>query len=525
MNSSAIPKTLIFLAATTVCWPGTNVLAQVSDDDEELGMIVIENPYADEEYEDMGPGEDSQGYRLIEDDEGDDWVEPPSQTEMDAEELKRLYVLYREAIDNADYLEADTLAKRVVELSIKVNGLESMDSARAIANLGIVQHGNKDYESAMLNFTASIGIIERVDNRLSASLVNPLQGLAATQASLGQPALARQTYQRAVHVSHVNDGPHNQDQVKTLQSIAELHVSMGDFQEASDIQENIYSIQARNIDPESLDILPALENKATWQHRLQSYQGERQTWRRIIEVIERHKGKESLDLIEPLTNLGKSYLFVSPAQYDYQPDVSSSSGETYLRRANRIADKNPDSNWETVEDTLLALGDFYILSGRPNRAEKVYQEAWTMLSEGNDPDRVRNRRNHMETVNVLQNVFPPKYYNSERTDDGRAPPESFTEGTMTFSFAVAPNGRIVNLVNVETEPAELEEFGKVVARSLRRLIYRPRSVEGKLAGTSGVEYTHDFFYRPSDLPSRKKTPVVPAVEEPAEQESPSDDSE
>jgi hypothetical protein len=50
-------------------------------------------------------------------------------------------------------------------------------------------------------------------------------------------------------------------------------------------------------------------------------------------------------------------------------------------------------------------------------------------------------------------------------------------------------------------------------------------VEGKLAGTSGVEYTHDFFYRPSDLPSRKKTPVVPAVEEPADQESPSDDSE
>ena len=527
MKSSATHKSLISLAATLMCWPGTSSLAQVPDDDEELGMIVIENPYAEESFTDEDnpdPGENTSGYRLIEDDEGDDWVEPPSQKEMDAEELKRLDVLYREAVDNADYLEADTLAKRVVELSIRVNGLESMDSARAIANLGIVQHGNKDFESAMLNFTASIGIIERVDNRFSASLVNPLQGLAATQASLGQPTLARQTYQRAVHVSHVNEGPHNDSQVATLQSIAELHVSMGDYKEANEIQESIYSIQARNIDPDSLDILPALENKATWQHRLQSYQGERQTWRKVIDVIERHKGKDSLDLIKPLTNLGKSYLFVSPAQYDYQPEASVSSGEAYLRRANRIADDNPDSTWQIVEDTLLSLGDYYILSGRPNRAEKVYQEAWTMLSEDNDRERLISRHDHMETVNILQNVYPPKYYNSERVDDGRPPPDSFTEGTMTFSYAVAPNGRIVNLVNVETEPAELEEFSKVVARSLRRLMYRPRSAEGKLVGTAGVEYTHDFFYRPSDLPSRNVTPVEPAVEEPTAQDSPSDGS-
>ncbi len=513
-----------------ICWPFASALAQEPDSDEELGMIVIENPYAGEDFveedvDDQGPGAEMRGYRLIEDDEGDDWVEPPSQKEKDADELLRLYVLYREAMDNGDLLEADTLAKRVVELSIAVNGLDSMDSARAIANLGIVQHGNQEFESAMLNFTASIEIIERIDNRLSGALINPLQGLAATQAAMGQPALARQTYQRAIHVSHVNEGPHNADQVDSLQSIAELHVSMGDFKKASDIQENIYSIQARNIDPLSLDILPALENKANWQHRLQSYQGERQTWRKIISLLEDHKGKESLELIEPLTNLGKSYLFVSPVQYDYQPDVSSSSGEAYLRRANRIADNNPDSNWLIVEDTLLSLGDFYILSGRPNRAEKEYQEAWALLSEGNDEERLRSRRDHMETVNVLQNVYPPKYYNSERTDNGQRPPDSFAQGTMTFSFAVTPNGRIANLVNIETEPAELQEFATIVARSLRRLMYRPRTEDGKLVGTLGIEYTHEFYYRPSDLPSQKSSLDAPETEESTEQDPPPDAGE
>jgi tetratricopeptide (TPR) repeat protein len=528
MKSSATSKLLIFLAATLIGWSSTRALAQATDDDEELEFILIgedqdgledQEDFYDEENEDTGIGEQSENYRLIEDDEEDDWVEPASQKEADGEELKRLYVLYREAMESKSLLEADTLAKRVVELSIRVNGLDSMDSARAITNLGIVQHSNQDYESAMLNFTASIGIIERIDNRLSAELINPLRGLAASEAASGQPALARQTYQRAVHISHVNEGPHNQQQVQTLQSIAELHLSMGDFKEANDIQENIFELQARNIDPLSLDILPALQNKAIWQHRLQSYQGERLTWRQIINVIERQHGKESLDLIEPLTNLGKSYLFVSPSQYDYAPDVSSSSGESYLRRANRIAETNPDSNWEIVEDTLLSLGDYYILSGRPNRASKIYEDAWALLSEGNDRDRLRNRWEHMEQVNVLQQVFPPRYYNSERVDNGLPPPENFATGTMSFSFTVAETGRVTDLAIIETEPAELQEFGEVVGRSLRRLLYRPRTNEGKPVATRGVEYIHEFYYRPSDLPSNQQTPVTPAADEPAEQAS------
>ena len=526
MKSSAIPKSLIFLAATSICWPCTSVVAQTAEDDEELKTIQVpghqvqegagEEEYADEEYDDIEFDEETQTYRLIEDDEGDDWVEPPPQSEVDIEELKRLYALYREAMDNKTFLEADSLAKRVVELSIKVNGLDSMDSARAITNLGIVQHANEDYESAILNFQASIGIIERVDNRLSSALINPLQGLAASEAATGNPELARQTYRRAVHVSHVNEGPHNHEQIRTLQSIAELSIAMGDFEGATDIQENIYAIQARNIDPLSLEILPALENKANWQHRLQSYQGERLTWRRMINVIEHNKGKDSLDLIDPLTNLGKSYLFVTPAGYDYQPDVSSSSGETYLRRANRIADSNPDSDWKIVEDTLLSLGDYYILSGRPNRASKVYGEAWSLLSEDNDQERLKSRWDHMEQVNVLQKVVPPKYYNSERTDTGRPPPESFETGSMTFSFTVGPNGRVTELTNLETDPSELKEFSNVVARTLRRLMYRPRIADGELVATQDVIYTHEFYYRPADLPTSQPAPEAQETPDQAE---------
>ncbi|MDH4073757.1 MAG: tetratricopeptide repeat protein, partial [Gammaproteobacteria bacterium] len=380
-------------------------------------------PDADEGFEDVVYDEASRSYRLIEEDGGDDWVEGRSEQELQIEELTRLFELYREALKNKDYLEADTLAKRVVELSIKVNGLDSHDSAKAITNLGIAQHNNGDFESAMRNFIASIDIIERIDDNLSPELINPLQGLAATQAAIGRPDLARLSYQRAVHVSHVNEGPHNPEQVAILESMAELHLSQGDVDDAVDIQEHIFSIQSRKIDPDSLEIIPALEQRAEWQHRLQSYHRERMTWRQIIDILEDNYGKDALQLIPPLTSLGKSYLFISPAELEYAPEVSAASGEAYLRRANRIAAENPESDWRLLGDSLLALSDYYVLSGRANRAAQTMAEAWLLLSEGEDPKRLDVRKEDLEDVVLLQKVYPPRYYNSEREDTGQPPPD------------------------------------------------------------------------------------------------------
>jgi len=496
--------------------------ADPEQDRDELQTIVLdtqaepdETPDPNEGFEDLIFDETTQTYRLIEQDEPpEDRIEPPSEREVQEEELKRLFELYREALDNKDYLEADTLAKRVVELSIKINGLDSHDSARAITNLGIAQHNNGDYESALRNFAASIDIIERIDDNLSPALINPLRGLAATQAAIGRPDLAQLSYQRAVHVSHVNEGPHNKDQIGILESMAELDIAQGDYEEASDIQEHIYAIQARNVDPMSLEMVEALKTQADWQHRLQQYHQERVTWRQIISILESHYGKAGLELIPPLTKLATSYLFVSPAEWEYQPEVSASSGETYLRRANRIAEENPDSTWRIVEDTLLSMGDYYVLSGRPNRASNAYEEAWNLLSEGDDPEKLQARREHLESVKSLQKVYPPRYYNSEREDRGQPAPDSFETGTMAFSFTVSASGRVANLQHLETQPPQITDFDTVVARSLRRLIYRPRIVDGQMVDTPDVIYEHQFFYRPADLPALGE-PEAPA-ESPAD---------
>ena len=152
MQNARIP-TFVFAAIACVCGP---IMAQQSVENasppDGLEMIDLaaerQQPAPDDGFESIEYDEVTQSYRLVIDDAGDDYIEPPSEREMQVNELQRLFDLYREALANKDFLEADTLAKRVVESSIRLNGLDSHDSAKAITNLGIAQHNNRDFEAA-----------------------------------------------------------------------------------------------------------------------------------------------------------------------------------------------------------------------------------------------------------------------------------------------------------------------------------------------------------------------------------------
>ncbi len=412
-------------------------------------------------------------------------------------ELLQSFELYKSSVENGLYEEADTLAKRIIELSIKLYGINSHDSAKALTNLGTVQYHNKDFESAQLNYKAAIDIIERIEDRLHAALINPLKGLGAAQLGAGRPDLAKDTFDRAVHVSHVNEGPHNLMQVEVLDALTETYLTVGEVDEALDVQEKVVNLQLRNVDPESEAALPALEREASWMHRMQHYNAERNAYRKIIRILEESRGSDTVALIPPLTGLGKSYLFVEPYDPEMQNYTPASGGEVYLKRALRIAEESPQSNWEILRGSMLALGDFYTLSGRGARATRAYTETWEFLSA--DEERIASRISSLESAVVLQNVSPTIYYNSARQDDAAIPPENFEQGTIEVGYAINTSGQATNIRLIEARPAGLVEMENEVLREVRSLIHRPRLENGKIVPVDGMIYTHEFFYRPTDL--------------------------
>ena len=164
------------------------------------------------------------------------------------EELQRLFGLYMEARNSDMFDEAEMLAKQLVELSIHSYGYESRQTAHALTDLGELQTSNGDYHAAILNLASAIGIIERIDDRLSVSLVSPLRALGEAHRLSGRADLAIHSWDRAVHVTHVNLGPHNYDQVETLIAISRVLVQEEQHKAANRMRRRIAHLAGRETD-------------------------------------------------------------------------------------------------------------------------------------------------------------------------------------------------------------------------------------------------------------------------------------
>ncbi len=419
-----------------------------------------------------------------------------TEEEMLLDEFER----FKELLGSGALDEADASAKRIIELAISTSGPRSGEMAKALTNLAIVQHQSGEYAAAQQNFESAIEIIEDVEDRLNEALVNPLKGLAAAQLQTGRPDLAAQTYQRAVHVTHVNEGPHNLDQIEILENLAEVQLRVGELETARDLQETIFALNAKRYDANSLEMIPPLMRRADWQHRAGFIFEERATYRRVIRIIEDQLGSDSLALVEPLIFLGRSFFSIDTSgAMSYQP-ATIKSGEIYFKRALRIAVESPESNWNTIADATLALADYHMQVGEPQRARQTYESAWNLLSE-RDPtgEKLEKRRAELESVIALRRAPLPEYIGDAQPTGIQDADDPIMEGNITMSYSISERGRVTDLKLIEQRPSAFVEFHTSAQRLVRRMLFRPRFEDGEAVRTEGQVLVHTFYYRQSDL--------------------------
>ena len=417
--------------------------------------------------------------------------ERPSAAQV--EELKQRLNLYHEAMNSRQYAEADILAKRIMELSIIVNGRDSVNSANALTNLALVQHRQNQYVFAILNYQAAIQTIEQIDGILSADLIRPLQGLGHTEMEMENIDRARDVFERAVHISHVNDGPRNPEQIESLNAIAETYLLTGYVKGALDIQQNIYALSARANGPESASFIPALQQHAQWMRKLGLYNRERAAYRQILSLQNKHLGESDLNMIPTLLALGMSRYNFGNVPWDTLYIPRAAGPDYYLRRASRIAIVQPESNWKLAADTAIAVGDYYTVTRRSARARYAYIEAWHRMSA--DPEGLSTRREQLEWPKLLQSPHLPEYYEDQMPLFEPTNTDNFLRGTITAEFDVSFSGKPVNIRLIESQPPGLIEIERRLVLTLKNLMHRPRFEDGSRVVTRQVTYTYEFYYR------------------------------
>jgi tetratricopeptide (TPR) repeat protein len=425
---------------------------------------------------------------------------------------------YRSLLEEGAMDEADTSAKRIVAMAIQIFGPESLETAKALNNLAIVQSRSGQYDAAIQNFQSAVDIIEDVEDRLNAQLVNPLKGLGAAQLSSGRPDLAVGTYNRARHITHVNDGPHNIEQVEILEALAESTLRAGDAETARDVLDRIHVLNVRHFQNNALGLLPSLMRRGDWQHKAGYYNDERATYRRAIRIIEAQLGKDHPSLLPPLQKLGRSFYFVDLTDSNpYRPGVVP-TGEIYFKRAVRIAESVPDLPWSEVVDAQLALADYYIYSDSHTRARAIYTEMWALLSA--DEERLQARARMLEQPTVLVQRPLPAYVSSSASNNAKN--EKMLTGTIRVDYTISPRGRVRNL-RTEAIPPEFTDMQRMVHREMRSRVFRPMMANAELQTTGNLVFEHTFFYRQSDLDKLRENTQQPADKSsPTEAEQPAD---
>jgi len=424
------------------------------------------------------------------------------------DQLLEEFARYRRLLQAGTLDEADGAAKRIVEMAIKVYGPQSRETASALNNLGIVQHGNSQYDAAIQNFTSSVEILEIVEDRLNGALVNPLKGLAAAQLGSGRPDLAHDTFNRAAHITHVNDGPHNLGQIEILESIAETRIRMGDTKGARSTLDRIHVINVKHFQQDPMGLLPSLMNRATWQHRAGFYMEERASYRRAIRTIESSAGSNDPMLVEPLRRLGESFYFIDANEATARQLGYIATGEVYFKRASRIASKTEGFDWRELAKTKVALADFYTFTESQSRSRKTYREVWQLLSEGDDKLALRHEL-FADPVAIRTDSLPVSA--SGKASSGSSG-NKLMAGKITVTYDVSTRGRVREL-KTEANPVEFTAMQRMVHREIRRRIFRPRLADGEVVEATDVVFEHSFSYLQSDLAALKAALPTPSASE------------
>jgi tetratricopeptide (TPR) repeat protein len=412
------------------------------------------------------------------------------------EELGQALNGYREALAIDEFGEAEVLAKRVVELSITLNGRDSVYSANALTNLAYVQYRQDQFETSRLNLLAAIETIVEIDGNLSADLIRPLHRLGQTELALGEPDNATELFQRAIHISHVHNGPQSTEQIESLEAIAGIYLESSNIKEARNIQTSILAYRARAAGPESEEYLPALQHYAEWMHKLELYNRERNTYLEMLKIQERHHGQDDLSLIPALIRMAFSLHDVSFSRFDDNGFRFWKSPDHYLNRAMNIAADHPQSDWELFARTALTVGDYYTMANRFLRARSAYHDAWQQLSI--EPAGLAMRSKEMESPTLIAERPLPDYYEDEHPLYGPDNTEGFLQGTIIAEFDVSRTGEVVNVKLVDSQPPELTKIEDRLVRALRSTLYRPRMEDGSRIETRQLTYVYEFEYRASD---------------------------
>ncbi len=361
----------------------------------------------------------------------------------------------------------------------------------------------REYDYPIQWLHQQIGEIEHSSNRYDARLIRPLTLLGDAQTGKGDYTEALDNYQRAVHLSRVNDGLNSAGQIPIVYREANAYKALGSYKEANDREEYAFHVLSRAHDPYDAELLPGVFHLAEWYRDTNNIFAARSLYEQAVNILSANNLQASALAIPAYQGIAHTYrLERFPPFYVGESDTSSGSdfapaysdalsvnnfpaGERALQQIIEIhrTSSNPDP--VVLAEAILDLADWYLLFDKTQRAFPLYEHVYQLLSD-------------VEGFAVANFFAEPKILYFPAPQDPRAPPPELRgerrTGFVEVGYEVSKTGYAKSLRTINAEPEGLMDFR--VRKSLRLSRYRPMLIDGQPVDKPDHVYRHEFAYFP-----------------------------
>ncbi len=172
-------------------------------------------------------------------------------------------------------------------------------------------------------------------------------------------------------------------------------------------------------------------------------------------------------------------------------------GERALRMALEALAKAAPIDRRARGETLVELGDWYLIGGATAKASEAYREGWKELeAAGND------------AVSLLQAPRRLAYRPPSASIARGSPsdPLNYEERYVDVRFDVQPDGKLTNVTTASTDaPPAIE---KATLFAVRKARYAPRIENGEPVATEGIQLRERVLVKaPPQSPTPTSTPA------------------
>jgi tetratricopeptide (TPR) repeat protein len=172
----------------------------------------------------------------------------------DKETLKRLNQNVLLSYKNQKMDDALRFARQAVDLSIKINGADNLETATAYTNLGVIYRERKKYKESIESLQTAANIYQKLPDAKGKNSVEIYEALALSQLLGGKKEEAEASYLKATETAETKFGKESKEVFSPTLNLANFYARDGKFEKADELYLKTYALAIKNFGREGKEI-------------------------------------------------------------------------------------------------------------------------------------------------------------------------------------------------------------------------------------------------------------------------------